>query len=202
MVNGPRTGWFIEKQGPSAGFQGVSHRAGAIPNGRRQDIPRPSPGTTSRNRSPFFEFPRAAAPDGAASAVHPPPCSLGGVRLTIRKFHTSATFENGGSEIREGTPSTAALGKPPRDYVLARKNVLICGWNRQLKIDPYFRSGEIHSARGNAWARLSRTRPKLHCPQQNLVPPLKHSREQNGLPASGHPRNLLKVGPPRHRPDA
>jgi pilus assembly protein CpaF len=62
-------------------------------------------------------------PDGSRVAAVIPPCSLAGVTLTIRKFNTHH-FEIE-DLIREGTLDRA-LANHLEDYVLARKNILIC----------------------------------------------------------------------------
>ena len=63
-------------------------------------------------------------PDGSRVAAVIPPCSLGGVTLTIRKFNTRH-FEME-DLIRAGTLDRA-LANLLEDYVLARKNILIAG---------------------------------------------------------------------------
>src|SRR3981081_1761949 len=63
-------------------------------------------------------------PDGSRVAAIIPPCSLGGVTLTIRKFNTR-DFEME-DLIRAGTLDRA-LGNHLEEYVLARKNILISG---------------------------------------------------------------------------
>ncbi len=63
-------------------------------------------------------------PDGSRVAAIIPPCSLGGVTLTIRKFNTRH-FEME-DLIRAGTLDRA-LANHLEDYVLARKNILISG---------------------------------------------------------------------------
>src|SRR6202040_2308697 len=63
-------------------------------------------------------------PDGSRVAAVIPPCSLNGVTLTIRKFH-SRHFEIE-DLIRSGTLDRA-LANRLEDYILKRKNVLISG---------------------------------------------------------------------------
>src|SRR5438876_12410459 len=63
-------------------------------------------------------------PDGSRVAVMIPPCSLGGVTLTIRKFNTRH-FEME-DLIRTGTVARA-LANRPDDWVRARQNIHISG---------------------------------------------------------------------------
>jgi pilus assembly protein CpaF len=63
-------------------------------------------------------------PDGSRVAAVLPPCSIHGVALTIRKF-SSHRF-NMDNLVAVGTV-TAELAEQLRQYVLQRKNILICG---------------------------------------------------------------------------
>ena len=153
MVNGTDR-VFIEKQGFLQQVPGVSigdrSLMVAIKNIARRlgdDISESKPILDSR------------LPDGSRVAAVIPPCSLGGVTLTIRKFNTRH-FEME-DLIREGTLDRA-LANHLEDYVLARKNVLICWWNRHWKIDPAFQSSENSFRRTNECS-LSKTRPSFNC---------------------------------------
>jgi pilus assembly protein CpaF len=63
-------------------------------------------------------------PDGSRVAAVLPPCSIHGVALTIRKFNSHRfSMDN---LVAVGTV-TAELAEQLRQYVLQRKNILICG---------------------------------------------------------------------------
>src|ERR1700675_269263 len=118
MVNGPEK-IFIEKSGYLQRVSGVKLTPEslivAVKNIARRlgdDISEAKPILDSR------------LPDGSRVAAVIPPCSIHGVALTIRKFN-SRHFEME-DLIREGTLDHA-LANHLEDFVLARKNVLICG---------------------------------------------------------------------------
>jgi pilus assembly protein CpaF len=132
-------------------------------------------------------------PDGSRVAAVIPPCSLGGVTLTIRKFNTRH-FEME-DLIRAGTLDRA-LANHLEDYVLARKNVLIAGGTGAGK-------STLLSILGKFIPREERVlviedTAEIHLPQENLVR-FEARREQNGVPAVAI-RDLLKAAL-RHRPD-
>src|SRR5260221_13005741 len=113
MGNGPAR-VFIEKQGFLQQVPGVSigdrSLMVAVKNIARRlgdDISESKPILDSR------------LPDGSRVAAGIPPCSLGGVTLTIRKFNTRH-FEMKGL-IRTGTVDPA-LGSHLQNYGLSRKN--------------------------------------------------------------------------------
>jgi pilus assembly protein CpaF len=187
MVNGPDR-VFIEKKGFLQAVPGVSigekSLMVAVKNIARRlgdDISESKPILDSR------------LPDGSRVAVIIPPCSLGGVTLTIRKFNTRH-FETD-DLIREGTLDRA-LANRLEDYVLARKNILI--------------SGGTGTGKSTLLAILGRFIPRderilmiedtaeIQLAHPNLVR-LEARREQNGLPAVAI-RDLLKAAL-RHRPD-
>src|SRR5258708_28928428 len=118
MVNGPDR-VFIEKQGFLQHVPGVSigekSLMVAVKNIARRlgdDISESKPILDSR------------LPDGSRVAAMIPPCSLGGVTLTIRKFNTRH-FEME-DLIRAGTLDRS-LANRLTDCILARKNILING---------------------------------------------------------------------------
>ena len=132
-------------------------------------------------------------PDGSRVAAIIPPCSLGGVTLTIRKFNT----RHFGMEdlIRVGTLDRA-LANLLEDYVLRRKNILISGG-----------TGTGKSTLAGLLARfipdderilLIEDTAELQLRQSNLVR-FEARQPQNGLPAVAI-RDLLKASL-RHRPD-
>src|SRR5206468_1847546 len=118
MVNGPDH-VFIEKNGFLQEVPGVSlderSLMVAVKNIARRlgdDISEAKPILDSR------------LPDGSRVAAVIPPCSLGGVTLTIRKFNIRH-FEIA-DLIASGT-LTHALANRFEDYILQRRNLLICG---------------------------------------------------------------------------
>src|SRR5262245_3281821 len=63
-------------------------------------------------------------PDGSRVAAIIPPCSIYGVALTIRKFR-STNFRM--SELVQTGTLTAELAEQLAEWVVQRKNILICG---------------------------------------------------------------------------
>ncbi len=132
-------------------------------------------------------------PDRSRVAAIIPPCSLGGVTLTIRKFNTRH-FEME-DLIRVGTLDRV-LANRLEDYVLQRKNILISGG-----------TGTGKSTLAGLLARfipederilLIEDTAELQLRQSNLVR-FEARQPQNGLPAVAI-RDLLKAAL-RHRPD-
>ncbi len=132
-------------------------------------------------------------PDGSRVAAVVPPCSLGGVTLTIRKFN-SRHFELE-DLIRTGTLDRFVANRL-EDCILKRKNILISGGTATGK-----------STLAGLLARfipederilLIEDTAELHLSHVNLVR-FEARREQNGLPAIAI-RDLLKASL-RHRPD-
>jgi pilus assembly protein CpaF len=118
MVNGPDR-IFIEKGGLLQRVQGVilgeKSLMVAVKNIARRigdDISESKPILDSR------------LPDGSRVAAVIPPCSLGGVTLTIRKFNTRH-FEM--EDLVEAGTLDANLANQLKEQVLARKNILISG---------------------------------------------------------------------------
>jgi len=187
MVNGPDR-VFIERAGFLERIEGVSlsdkSLLVAVKNIARRlgnDISEAKPILDSR------------LPDGSRVAVVIPPCSLGGVTLTIRKFNTRH-FELE-DLIRVGTLDRA-LANRLEDYVLQRKNILIAGG-----------TGTGKSTLAGLLARfipeeerilLIEDTAELHLRQPNLVR-FEARKGQNGLPELAI-RDLLKAAL-RHRPD-
>lgn len=132
-------------------------------------------------------------PDGSRVAAVIPPCSLGGVTLTIRKFNTRHFQME--DLIAAGTLDRAIANRL-EDYVLTRKNILISGGTGTGK-------STLLSILGKFIPPEERTlviedTAEIHLIQQNLVR-LEARREQHGLPAVAI-RDLLKAAL-RHRPD-
>lgn len=187
MVNGPDC-VFIERAGFLERIDGVSLPDKcllvAVKNIARRlgnDISEANPILDSR------------LPDGSRVAAVIPPCSLGGVTLTIRKFNARHfTIED---LIAAGTLDRA-LANQLEDYVLHRKNVLL--------------SGGTGTGKSTLAALLARFIPEeerilviedtaeLHLLQPNLVR-FEARQAQNGLPEVAI-RDLLRAAL-RHRPD-
>ena len=132
-------------------------------------------------------------PDGSRVAAVIPPCSLGGVTLTIRKFNTRHFQME--DLIAAGTLDRAVANRL-EDYVLTRKNILISGGTGTGK-------STLLSILGKFIPPEERTlviedTAEIHLTQQNLVR-FEARREQNGLPPVAI-RDLLKAAL-RHRPD-
>jgi pilus assembly protein CpaF len=187
MVNGPDR-IFIEKSGFLEQVKGVSlgerSLLVAVKNIARRlgdDVSETKPILDSR------------LPDGSRVAAVIPPCSLGGVTLTIRKFN-SRSF-NMEDLIHAGTLDRQ-LANRLEDYVLKRKNLLV--------------SGGTGSGKTTLTGLLARFIPEddrivliedtaeLQLLQTNLVR-FEARREVNGMPAVSI-RDLLKASL-RHRPD-
>src|SRR6202161_839740 len=132
-------------------------------------------------------------PDGSRVAAIIPPCSLGGVTLTIRKFNTRH-FEIE-DLIRAGTLD-ASLANHLKDYVLARKNILISGGTGTGKTTLLSILGKFIPQ--DERVLVIEDTAEIHLPQTNLVR-FEARREQNGVPAVAI-RDLLKASL-RHRPD-
>src|SRR5215831_18658117 len=118
MINGPDT-VFIERAGYLQPVSGVSLGERALLVAVK-NIARRLGGDVSESH-PILDSRLA---DGSRVAAVIPPCSLNGVTLTIRKFNTRH-FEMQ-DLIAEGTLDQS-LANRLEDYVLSRKNILICG---------------------------------------------------------------------------
>jgi pilus assembly protein CpaF len=187
MVNGAdrvfieRNGFLEQIQGVSIGDKSLMVAVKNIARRLGDDISESKPILDSR------------LPDGSRVAVVIPPCSLGGVTLTIRKFNTRH-FETD-DLIRAGTLDRA-LANRLEDYVLQRKNILI--------------SGGTGTGKSTLAGQLARFIPvderilliedtaELQLRQSNLVR-FEARQAQNSLPAVAI-RDLLKAAL-RHRPD-
>jgi pilus assembly protein CpaF len=132
-------------------------------------------------------------PDGSRVAAVIPPCSLGGVTLTIRKFNTRHFKME--DLIRTGMLDQR-LANHLEDYVLSRKNILISGGtgtgkSTTLGILAKFIPEEERIL-------LIEDTAELHLDHPNLVR-FEARQEQSGLPPVPI-RDLLKAAL-RHRPD-
>ena len=187
MVNGPDR-VFIEKRGflqqvpdVSLGERSLMVAVKNIARRLGDDISESKPILDSR------------LPDGSRVAAVIPPCSLGGVTLTIRKFNTRH-FEME-DLIRTGTLERG-LANLLEDYVLARKNILISGGTGTGKTTLLSILGKFIP--GDERVLVIEDTAEIRLAQENLVR-FEARREQNGLPAVAI-RDLLKAAL-RHRPD-
>lgn len=187
MVNGEDR-VFIEKQGFLQPVPGVSIGEKslmiAVKNIARRlgdDISESKPILDSR------------LPDGSRVAAVIPPCSLGGVILTIRKFNTRHFDME--DLIRAGTLDRS-LANRLEDYVLARKNILISGGTGSGKTTLLSILGKFIPP--DERILIIEDTAEIYLDQENLVR-FEARREQPDLPAVAI-RDLLKAAL-RHRPD-
>lgn len=187
MVNGPDH-IFIEKAGFVEPVQGVSlgekSLMVAVKNIARRlgdDISESKPILDSR------------LPDGSRVAAVIPPCSVNGVTLTIRKFN-SRHF--GIEDLIQAGTLERWLANQLEDYVLARKNILICGSTGSGKTSLVNVLGKFIPA--DERIVLIEDTSEIYMCQDNLVR-FEARQPQNGLPAITI-RDLLKASL-RHRPD-
>jgi pilus assembly protein CpaF len=132
-------------------------------------------------------------PDGSRVAAVIPPCSLGGVTLTIRKF-TARRF-NIEDLIRTGTIDEN-VARHLKGYVRARKNILISGGTGTGKTTILNILGKFIG--DDERILLIEDTAEIQLAQPNLVR-FEARQAQNGLPAVTI-RDLLKASL-RHRPD-
>src|SRR6202522_4737312 len=187
MINGPDR-VFVEKQGflqqvpnVSLGERSLMVAVKNIARRLGDDISESKPILDSR------------LPDGSRVAAVIPPCSLGGVTVTIRKFNTRH-FEMQ-DLIRAGTLDRA-LANRLEDCVLARKNILIAGGTGSGKTTLASILGKFIPA--DERILVIEDTAEIQLGQSNLVR-FEARREQNGVPAVAI-RDLLKAAL-RHRPD-
>jgi pilus assembly protein CpaF len=132
-------------------------------------------------------------PDGSRVAAVIPPCSLGGVTLTIRKFN-ARHFEME-DLIRCGTLDRT-LANRLEDCVVARKNILISGGTGSGKTTLASILGKFIPPEERIL--VIEDTAEIQLGQENQVR-FEARREQNGVPAVAI-RDLLKAAL-RHRPD-
>ena len=187
MVNGADR-VFIEKQGFIQQVPGVSLGEKplmvAVKNIARRlgdDISESKPILDSR------------LPDGSRVAAVIPPCSLGGVTLTIRKFNTRH-FEM--DDLIRAATLDRTLANRLEDYILAKKNILISGGTGTGKTTLLTILGKFIPP--DERVLLIEDTAEIQLTHENLVR-FEARREQNGLPAVAI-RDLLKAAL-RHRPD-
>jgi len=187
MVNGPDR-VFVEREGFIERAFGISldERAltVAVKNIARRlgdDISEAKPILDSR------------LPDGSRVAAVIPPCSLGGVTLTIRKFNAHR-FELE-DLIRSGTLDRVVANRL-EDYVLQRRNILLSGGTGTGKTTLLTALGRFIPP--NERILLIEDTAEIQLHHENLVR-FEARREQTNIPAVSI-RDLLKAAL-RHRPD-
>src|SRR5712664_4598198 len=187
MVNGPER-VFIEKAGYLQAVPGVklTHESliVAVKNIARRlgdDISEAKPILDSR------------LPDGSRVAAVIPPCSIHGVALTIRKFNSHKFKMN--DLVKVGTLSVE-LAAQLQEYVLQRKNILICGGTGTGKTTLLNILSDFISNYDRIV--LIEDTAEIQIQKENVVR-FEARREQSGLPAVTI-RDLLKTTL-RHRPD-
>ena len=187
MVNGPER-IFIEKAGYLQSVPGVklTHESliVAVKNIARRlgdDISEAKPILDSR------------LPDGSRVAAVIPPCSIHGVALTIRKFNSHKFKMN--DLIERGTV-TPDLAKQLAEFVMQRKNILICGGTGSGKTTLANILMEFISDQERIVLIEDTAEIQIH--KENVLR-FEARREQNGLPEVTI-RDLLKATL-RHRPD-
>jgi pilus assembly protein CpaF len=132
-------------------------------------------------------------PDGSRVAAVIPPCSLGGVTLTIRKFNTRH-FEM--RDLIEAGTIDQSLANRLEDYVLSRKNILITGGTGTGKSTTLGILAKFIPE--DERILLIEDTAEIQLIHSNLVR-FEARREQSGVPAVAI-RDLLKAAL-RHRPD-
>jgi len=132
-------------------------------------------------------------PDGSRVAAVLPPCSIHGVALTIRKFSSHRfKMEN---LVGVGTVTTT-LAEQLREFVLQRKNILICGGTSSGKTT--LANALTDFIPNDERVVLIEDTAEIQIQKDNVLR-FEARREQNGLPAVTI-RDLLKATL-RHRPD-
>jgi pilus assembly protein CpaF len=187
MVNGPdrvfveRNGFIERATGITLGERALNVAVKNIARRLGDDISEAKPILDSR------------LPDGSRVAAVIPPCSLGGVTLTIRKFN-ARRFELE-DLIRRGTLDRAVANRL-EDYVLQKRNILLSGGTGTGKTTLLTALGKFIPPDERILLIEDTAEIQLH--HENLVR-FEARREQNGTPAVSI-RDLLRAAL-RHRPD-
>lgn len=132
-------------------------------------------------------------PDGSRVAAVIPPCSIHGVALTIRKFN-SHKFRM--KHLIEMGTVTVGLAKQLEEFVVQRKNILICGGTGSGKTT--LANVLMEFIQNDERIVLIEDTAEIQLHKENVLR-FEARREQNGLPAVTI-RDLLKATL-RHRPD-
>src|ERR1051325_5726362 len=187
MVNGPDQ-VFVEKAGFVEQVRGVSlgerSLLVAVKNIARRlgdDISEAKPILDSR------------LPDGSRVAAVIPPCSIHGVALTIRKFNS---HKFGIEDLIQAGTVTRTLAEQLTEFVLQRKNILICGATSSGKTT--LANILTNVIPDDERIVLIEDTAEIQIQKPNVLR-FEARREQNGLSAVTI-RDLLKATL-RHRPD-
>jgi pilus assembly protein CpaF len=132
-------------------------------------------------------------PDGSRVAAVISPCSINGVALTIRKFNS---HKFGMKDLIELGTVTNELAKQLEQFVLERKNILICGGTGSGKTT--LANVLLEFIQNEERIVIIEDTAEIQIQKANVVR-LEARREQNGLPSITI-RDLLKATL-RHRPD-
>jgi pilus assembly protein CpaF len=187
MVNGPDC-VFIERKGLLQQVSGVSLGEKALMVAVKNIARRL--GNDISEAKPILD---SRLPDGSRVAAVIPPCSLGGVTLTIRKFSTHH-FEM--QDLIAAGTLDQPLANRLEDYVLGRKNILISGGTGSGKTTFLNALGRFIPE--DERILLIEDTAEIRMAHANLVR-FEARQEQNGLAAVAI-RDLLKASL-RHRPD-
>jgi pilus assembly protein CpaF len=187
MVNGPER-VFIEKAGHLQAVPGVKLTPESL-NVAVKNIARRL-GDDISEAKPILD---SRLPDGSRVAAVIPPCSIYGVSLTIRKFN-SHKFKM--KDLIELGTVTDELARQLPQFVLQRKNILICGGTGSGKTT--LANGLMQFIPNDERIVLIEDTAEIQIQKENVVR-FEARREQNGLPAITI-RDLLKATL-RHRPD-
>ena len=132
-------------------------------------------------------------PDGSRVAAVIPPCSIDSVTLTIRKFNSHKFKMN---DLVQAGMLTAKLAEQLAEFVVQRKNILICGGTSSGKTT--FLNSLAEFVPDDQRILLIEDTAEIRIEKENVVR-FEARREQNSLPAVTI-RDLLKATL-RHRPD-
>lgn len=187
MVNGPdhifieRKGFMERASGITLGERALTVAVKNIARRLGDDISEAKPILDSR------------LPDGSRVAAVIPPCSLGGVTLTIRKFN-ARRFEL--EDLIRGATLDRTVANRLEDYVLQRRNILLSGGTGSGKTTLLTALAKFIPPEERIL--LIEDTAEIQLRHENLVR-FEARREQNGTPAVSI-RDLLKAAL-RHRPD-
>jgi pilus assembly protein CpaF len=187
MVNGPDR-IFIERAGFIEPVQGV-HLGEKSLMVAVKNIARRLGGDISESK-PILD---SRLPDGSRVAAVIPPCSVNGVTLTIRKFNAR---HFGVEDLVQAGTLEQWLANQLKNYILAKKNVLIAGGTGSGKTTMLNVLGKFIPP--DERVLLIEDTSEIHMDLDNLVR-FEARQSQNGLPAITI-RDLLKASL-RHRPD-
>ena len=187
MVNGPDC-VFVEKKGLLQQVSGVSLGEKALMVAVKNIARRL--GNDISEAKPILD---SRLPDGSRVAAVIPPCSLGGVTLTIRKFSTRH-FEM--QDLIAAGTLDQPLANRLEDYVLGRKNILISGGTGSGKTTFLNALGRFIPE--DERILLIEDTAEIRMAHANLVR-FEARQAQNGFAAVAI-RDLLKASL-RHRPD-